>query len=123
GGATVSGVTANTITIAIRKTADAQGANSLAVQPEAKAAVGVSFDVAEQYTHALIDYFNKNYELYGRQIKLVDFNGQGNDTNESLGQGQAAACADADALATSVHAFGVLDWEGNYLSDPFSECA
>jgi hypothetical protein len=123
GGATANGVTGNEITIAIRRTSDAQGANSLAVQAQVEAAGGVSYDVEEQYTHKIIDYFNKTFEFYGRQIKLVDFNGQGNGTDESLGQGQAAACADADAVATSVHAFGVLAYQGNYESDPFAECA
>jgi hypothetical protein len=123
GGATWNGVTAKTVTIAIRHTSDANGANSVAVEAEVEAAGGVSYTTEEQYTEQLVTYFNKMFELYGRQVKLVDFSGQGNYSNEELGQDEAGACADADALATSTHAFGVLDWEGNFETQPFSQCA
>jgi len=122
-GATWNGVTGSTITIAIRHTSDSSGANSLATQAEVEAAGGVPYSTQEQYTQQLVAYFNKTFEFYGRQVKLVDFNGQGNYTNEELDQDQAAACADADALATSVHAFGVLDFELNFEPAPFAECA
>jgi hypothetical protein len=122
GGGTWNGVTGNTITIAIRHTADSTGANSLATQAEVEAAGGVAYSTAEQYTQQLVAYFNKVFELYGRQVKLVDFNGQGNYTNEELDQDQAGACADADAIASS-HAFGVIDFEGNFEPGPFAECA
>ncbi len=123
GGATYNGVTPNAITVAIRHTSDSSGANQVAVQAEVEAAGGVSYQTAEDYTQKLIAYFNKTFEFYGRQIKLADFNGQGNETDEQTGQGQAAACADADAVATSVHAFGDVNFEGNYENDPFDQCA
>ena len=123
GGATWNGVTGSTITIALRKTSDAQGANAKAVDAEAIAAGGVTAEVEEQDVRALIGWANKNFEFYGRQIKLVDFNGQGNGTNESLGTDQAAACADADQAATSVHAFMDLRWGGLYEYEPFAACA
>ena len=116
-------MTGNSITIAIRHTADSSGANSLATQAEVEAAGGVAYSTAEQYTQQLVAYFNKIFELYGRQVKLVDFNGTGNYTNEELDQDQAAACADADSVASSVHAFGVIDFEGNFEPGPFAECA
>ena len=123
GGGTWNGVTGNTITVAIRHTADSSGPNAVATEAEIEAAGGVQYSVAEQYTQQLVAYFNKIFELYGRQVKLVDFNGQGNYTNEELDQDQAAACADADAAASSVHAFGVIDFEGNFEPGPFAECA
>lgn len=123
GGGSWNGVTGSSITIAIRHTSDSSGPNALATQAEIEAAGGVQYSVAEQYTQQLVAYFNKTFELYGRQVKLVDFNGQGNYTNEELDQDQAGACADADALASSVHAFGVLDFEGNFEPGPFAECA
>jgi hypothetical protein len=123
GGATWNGVTGNTITIAVRHTADSTGANSLATQAEVEAAGGVAYSTAEGYTQQLVAYFNKVFELYGRQVKLVDFNGQGNYTNEELDQDQAGACADADSLATTTHAYGVIDFEGNFEPGPFAECA
>jgi len=123
GGATWTGVTANTITIAMRHTSDANGANSVAVEAEVEAAGGVSYTTEETYTKAMIAYWNKTIELWGRQVKLVDFNGQGNYTDEEEDTGQAAACADADAIATSVHAFGAIDFEGDYETGPFAQCA
>jgi hypothetical protein len=123
GGATWNGVTSNTITVAIRHTADSTGANAVATEAEIEAAGGVGYPTEEQYTQKIVAYFNKMFELYGRQVRLVDFSGQGNYTNEELGQDQAGACADADAIATSVHAFGVLDFEGNFEPQPFTDCA
>ena len=123
GGSTWNGVTGTTITIAMRKTSDSQGANAKAVDAEAVAAGGVTPEVEEQDARALISWANKNFEFYGRQVKLVDFNGQGNGTNESLGTDQAAACQDADTAATSVHAFADLQWNGLYEYEPFAACA
>jgi hypothetical protein len=116
-------VSARTITIAIRHTADANGANSVATEAEVEAAGGVAYSTEEQYTQKLVAYMSRMFELYGRQVKLVDFTGQGNYSMEELGQDQSGACSDADALATSVHAFGVLDWEGNFETQPFAQCA
>ncbi|MHB1854002.1 MAG: hypothetical protein ACYCS2_02955, partial [Acidimicrobiales bacterium] len=123
GGATANGVTASTITIAVRKTSDATGANALANQAENEAAGGVSNDANWGYMQQIVKYLNTQFELYGRQVKLDLFNGQGNGTNEALGQGQAAACADADTAASSVHAFGDFNWAGILESQPFSDCA
>jgi hypothetical protein len=123
GGATWNGVTRSTITIGLRKTSDAQGANAKAIDAEAVAAGGVTPEVEEKDVRALIAWANKNFEFYGRQIKLVNYNGQGNGTDESLGSDQAAACADADKAATSVHAFAALRWGGLYEYGPFAACA
>ena len=123
GGATWNGVTGSTITIAMRKTSDAQGANAKAVDAEAVAAGGVTAEVEEADVRKLITWANKNFEFYGRQIKLVDFNGQGNGTNESLGTDQAAACHDADQAANSVHAFAAIRWGGLYEYGPYAACA
>jgi len=123
GGATANGITATTINIAVRKTADATGANALAGQAEGEAAGGVSNDANWGYIQQIVKYLNSQFELYGRQVKLDLFNGQGNNTNEALGQGQAAACADADTAANSVHAFGDFNWTGIFESQPFSDCA
>ncbi|HVA43898.1 MAG TPA: hypothetical protein VNF50_10490 [Acidimicrobiales bacterium] len=123
GGATANGVTATAINIAVRKDSDASGANALAGQAEGEAAGGVSNDANWGYIQQIVKYLNTQFELYGRQVKLDLFNGQGNGTNESLGQGQAAACADADTAANSLHAFGDFNWGGIFESQPFSDCA
>jgi hypothetical protein len=123
GGATTNGVTASTITIAVRKTSDAQGANALAAQAEGEAAGGVSADTNWGYIQQLVNWMNGQFELYGRKVKLQLFSGQGNGTNESLGQGEAQACADADTAVSSLHAFGDINWSGILESQPFSDCA
>lgn len=123
GGPTWNGVTGSTITFAMRKTSDSQGANANAVDAEAVAAGGVTPEVEEQDVRQLIDWANKTFEFYGRSIKLVDFNGTGNGTNESLGTDQAAACADADTAAHTVKAFADLQWNGLYEYGPFAACA
>jgi len=123
GGSTWNGVTAKTITIAIRHTSDSTGANEQATNAESEAAGGQTYETSESYIKAVTAYLNKTIELYGRQVKLVDYSGQGNYTNEELDTGQAAACADADAEATSVHAFMGVDFEGLYEWGPFAECA
>jgi len=123
GGATYTGVTGSTITIGIRHTSDAQGPNAASVDAVAESAGGVSYETNETYIKALVAQFEKTFELYGRHLNLVDFNGQGNLTNEQTGTGQAEACADADAAANSVHAFTVWNWEGIFETEPFASCA
>ncbi len=123
GGKTYNGVDANTITIAARQTSDSQGANALEAQAEAEAAGGVSSAQSFAYDQKIVSWMNSQFELYGRKVKLVQFNGQGNGTNEALGQGQAQACADADQEATSIKAFGAINWAGIYETGPLSDCA
>ena len=123
GGKTWNGVTADTITVAMRHNAYAQGANSAAVNAFVLDAGGVDPTTNEGYVKALVAYFNKTFELYGRHVNIVDFNGKGNGNDENLGNGQAAACADADTVANTIHAFSDINFQGPWESDPFSECA
>ncbi|MHB1855168.1 MAG: hypothetical protein ACYCS2_08940 [Acidimicrobiales bacterium] len=123
GGATARGVTASTINIAVRQYTDATGANSLATEAEIEAAGGVSYSTSYGYIQSIVKWMNSHFELYGRQVKLDLFQGQGNSTNEALGQGQAQACADADTEANSLHVFGGFNWSGIFESEPFSACA
>ncbi|HEX5265423.1 MAG TPA: hypothetical protein VFW24_01500 [Acidimicrobiales bacterium] len=124
GGATYNGVTGNSIVIAVRVPSDAQGANSLEAQAENEAAGGASNDQIWGYTQKIVSYLNGQFELYGRHVVLKQFNGQGNYTNEELDTGQAPACADADTAASSVHAFGVLDYTTyGFETGVFSDCA
>ena len=123
GGATTRGVTASTITIAARQTSDSQGANALEAQAEAEAAGGVSAATSYGYDQKIVQWMNGQFELYGRHVVLQEFSGQGNGTNEALDQGQAAACADADTEANSLHAFGGINWSGIFESGVFADCA
>lgn len=123
GGATAPGVTAQAITIAVRVASDSQGANALATQAVAESAGGVSAQQNWQYLQTLTDYFNKVFDLYGRKVVFDQYNGQGNTTSEALGEGQAQACADADQAATSLHAFGLGDYNGFLVSsEPLTAC-
>jgi hypothetical protein len=123
GGAVTRGVTGSTITISVRQTSDSQGANALEGQAETKAAGGVDSTTNWGYIQSMVKWLNGQYELYGRHVALNRFSGQGNGTNEALGQGQAAACADADTAANSVHAFGDFNWSGIFESGVYSDCA
>lgn len=82
GGGTAPGVTADTITITLRHTNDGD-----AFYPP--------FDKVVADLQVFLDYFNKNYEFYGRHIVLKTYTGQGLVVQEIQGQGQAGAEADA----------------------------
>ena len=127
GGATYNGVTATTITLAMRTfpmTANSEEVAAVAKQ-DGIAVPGVSDEVAKVF----INYFNKVYDLYGRHVKLVEEHAVGNATTEALGGGQSQACADADTIAHSIHAFGEVGFSldpngtGGGGSGPFSVCA
>ncbi len=127
GGATYNGVTGTTITLAMRtfpSTANSQEQVAVA-KSEGTALPAVTDSVARVF----VNYFNKVYDLYGRQVKLVEEHAVGNATNEALNQGQTQACADADTIAKSLHAFGEVGFtldpngEGAGGTGPFSVCA
>jgi hypothetical protein len=123
GGATWNGVTGDTIKIVIRVPSDASGPNAQAVNKVQEQAGQATTDQAFGYATEMLAQFNKTYELYGRKVELVKFSGQGNGTDEAQSKGQEAACADANAIASSVHAFGVVRYGFGYESQPFAECA
>jgi hypothetical protein len=84
-GATAWGVTGKTITLAYRKTSDGSAlCGGASCQDDYVADLRV-----------MASYFNKQYETYGRQIKIVSYDGRGQWTQETSGGGQAQAVADA----------------------------
>ncbi len=83
GGATAPGVTDTTITITLRNT------------PDTEPYTGDNFELTVADLQVFIDFFNKNYEFYGRQLVLKTYRGQGAVALEIQGQGQAGAQADA----------------------------
>jgi len=126
GGATSNGVTSSTIVLAQREFPST--ANTQAVAAQAKNAGAALPQVTDQVQQVFLDYFNKAYELYGRHVVLQKVTGTGDATTESLGQGQAQACADADTIANQMHAFGEvgLTFNDTFVSGgtgPFSQCA
>jgi len=99
GGATSRGVTADKIILSVRRTAplDLGGAAGEVQDDQA--------DV-ERTQRAYVEYFNKKLQLYGRQVELRYFDGQGDATEETLGGGQEGANADAITVAQQIQAFG-----------------
>lgn len=91
GGSTVHGVTASTITISYREPNSTQ-------QSAAQSLAGNAFPddnglLADMQTY--IKYFNSQFELYGRKVQLVPYQGQGDYLSEDQGQDLAATQADA----------------------------
>jgi hypothetical protein len=101
GGATAPGVTAKTITLSFRLGNSQEDAAVNAAAGSSAPAPDPVF-IADMNTY--ISYFNKQYELYGRQVVLKSFQGQGDYITEDQGQGADLAQADA-ATAKSLGAF------------------
>jgi len=124
GGATYNGVTSNTITLA--QIQFPSTANAQQLQAQAQAAGIAPQPVISQVEQVFLNYFNKVYELYGRQVVIKPITATGNSTAQALDQGQAQACADATTIAQQMHAFGEtgilynIQGGGTY---PFSICA
>jgi hypothetical protein len=53
----------------------------------------------------LVTYFERNFQLYGRKIELVEWQGKGSAFNEIVGAGQEAANADAIKAAKELKVF------------------
>jgi len=117
GGATSRGVTGRTITISYRAASTSQLAELYALVPPA--VIGTNTE-EEATMQAYINTFNKDFELYGRKVVLVPFQGQGDFISEDLGQDQAQAQEDAVTVATSVKAFAdmsLIDSSAVYATD------
>jgi hypothetical protein len=127
GGATYNGVTGTTITLAMRtfpQTANYQEQVAVAKQE------GIALPaVTDQVAKVFVNYFNQVYDLYGRHVNLVEEHSVSNYTAELLNQNQSQACADADTIAHTLHAFGEVDFtldpngQGAGGTGPFSVCA
>jgi hypothetical protein len=115
GGVTARGVTSNTITVAYRETSDPGFQQTLAQIG------GAQFDDTpadiERTIKGLADYFNKNFQFYGRKLKFVFYKGQGSQTNELLGGGQQEAGDDALKVATSIKAFADM----SAVTEPYGD--
>lgn len=117
GGPTYRGVTDKEIVIVRRKFPES--ANSRAVQAVVEQAGGASAEVTDQVRNEFVKFFNKAFELYGRQVKWTVYESEhGNSTNEAQSKGKEGACLDADKIAKEIKAFAVAA-----ASSPFSECA
>jgi hypothetical protein len=102
GGTTSHGVTADTVKISFRL---GNSTEDKAVYAAAGAAAPAPDPDIVADMQAYVDYFNRQYELYGRKVVLESYQGQGDYIQEDQGQGQAGAAADA-VTAHDKGAFG-----------------
>jgi substrate-binding family protein len=123
GGATYNGVTAKTIKIGVRVPVDAGGPAAQAQDRLNEQTGGASAAQSLEYVQKYLKWFNAKYEIYGRQVVLEKYNGQGNSIDEAQAKGQEAACADATKAATTVHAFSSVLYGFTEESGVFAECA
>src|SRR5438105_14252067 len=107
GGATSRGVTGDTILVSIRVTNDPGFQQALA-QAAGAQLTDTENDV-KRTTSALADYFNSRFQLYGRKIKLVYYDGKGSALTELQGGGQEEAQADAITASDQIKAFAELN--------------
>ncbi len=91
GGATSRGVTKDKITITYRRASSAQDSAINAALGDAN----LDDDAFISDMRTYMGYFNKVFELYGRQVEMRVFDGQGDYLNEHQGLDQGQARADA----------------------------
>jgi hypothetical protein len=101
GGATAPGVTGSTITLTYRVPASAEDSTIAALSGSANVSEPAMVADFKSY----INFFNTQFELYGRKVVLKAFNGQGDYIDEDQGQNLAGAQADA-VTAKDMGAFG-----------------
>jgi hypothetical protein len=110
GGATATGVTADEITIVYY-----EGPNADPIISYITDAISVDDTNAQQFDtmKGLVAYYEAFYELYGRKVNLVTYEGTGIATDE------VAARADAAAIVEKYHPFAVLG--GPALTSAFAD--
>ncbi|MEA3078318.1 MAG: hypothetical protein QOF60_3226 [Actinomycetota bacterium] len=121
GGNTYRGVTDKEILIVRRKFPDSP--NQQAVDAVVKQAGGADPAVTDQVRAEFVKYFNKAFEMYGRQVNMVTYVSEnGNSTDEALSKGKEGACVDADKIVLEMKAFGLTSAPAT-TSSPMSECS
>lgn len=123
GGATWRGVTADKIRIGVRATSDAGGPNGQAVDEINRQAGLADRKTALEIRKTYVSYLNKVMELYGRQVELVYWEGQGNGTSEAQSQGGETACSDAKKAKEQGFFANIAYTTAGIESQPFAECA
>jgi hypothetical protein len=115
GGATTRGVTEDEITVSFRVTPEPNIIATFA------AVAGIDYEETNQVladtTAGLVDYFNENFQMYGRRLRFVQVDGTGSLVEEIFGAGQAEANNDALRVGTEVEAFADL----SALSQPYAD--
>lgn len=114
GGTTAPGVTDKEIVASFRLSTAGQSA---AIEALAAGDNQVQSQVLADMK-VFVDYFNTQFQLYGRKVVLKDFTGQGDWLAEYQGQNQAGAQADA-ATAKGMNAFIDLSPAATSSSPPY----
>ncbi len=105
GGATSRGVTKDQVTVTVRVSSFANGMLD-AVSKVANAKIpNESPAVIMKTVTGLTEYFNKRFQMYGRKLNVVQYDGKGDVLKEMTGGGQEGAQADALKVAQEVKAF------------------
>jgi hypothetical protein len=115
GGATSPGVTSTTITVTYRETSSAEASAVEAAAGQAAGGTDSQY-IADLQTY--INFFNKQFELYGRHVVLEPFMGQGDPLEEDQGQDLSGAQADA-VTAKDDGSFGDLSILS--MTQPYAE--
>jgi hypothetical protein len=104
GGETAKGVAAGAIKVSYRSSPN--GADILStMQRFVPNAPAPQQGANEETVKALVEYFNKNFQFYGRKIELEIYPAKADTLTELTGAGQQQAEADAVTAATEIGAF------------------
>lgn len=106
GAATNRGVTAEEIVVSAR-VLDEPGFQEALAQLAGADIVDTPEDVRRTVA-ALTEYFNKNFQFYGRKLRVEFYDGKGSTQAEILGGGQEEAQQDARHAAREIKAFAEL---------------
>ncbi len=117
GGATHRGVTAESIKVALRITADPVSDFQSAVAQLAGDDATEGPEDVRRTANALLEYFNRSFQFYGRKLEVVEYQGRGSLTREVLGAGQEQANGDAIKVANEIGAFADL----SAFSQPYGD--
>lgn len=117
-GATARGVTGDTINVTFRISDSGQSAALLATAGTAADSLGGNQNEVAADMQKLVDHLNGIYDLYGRQVRLRVFRGQGDFLAEFQNQNIQGAQSDA-ARARDQDAF--LDASIVTMTQPYSE--
>ncbi|MGB3412712.1 MAG: ABC transporter substrate-binding protein [Microthrixaceae bacterium] len=120
GGATGLGVTADTIKVSVRIQGFSNGMlDALSKVANAKIPNEPPQLIANTL-NGLVDYFNNTFQMYGRKIELVNYNGKGDVLKEMTGGGQEAAESDALKVQQEIKAFADVSAVSPVYADALS---
>lgn len=105
GGATAPGVSGETVRVSVRIGSFANGMLD-ALSKVAKAKIpDESPQVVARTVEGLTEYFNRTFQMYGRKLEVVIYDGKGDILKETTGGGQEGAEADALKVSQEIKAF------------------